>query len=77
MKIEINAAWIVERMKDFKVKNPRMLALNAGVSYESLNLALNGKRPFSGEIKKTLYWYFRYLDAERQIKEFEDLSQTP
>ena len=63
--------WITDQMLDFKIKNPRQLSIASGVRYESLTLALNGKRDLSGEIKKALYWYFRYLDAERQIQEFK------
>lgn len=66
----VTPQWIADRMRDFQIKNPRQLSIAAGVRYESLTLALNGKRELSGEIKKTLYWYFRYLDAERQIRAF-------
>lgn len=71
MEIEaITPQWITGRMRDFQIKNPRQLSIASGVRYESLTLALNGKRGLSSEIKKTLYWYFRYLDAERQIIAF-------
>ena len=63
--------WITDQMQDFQIKNPRQLSIASGVRYESLTLALNGKRDLSGEIKKALYWYFRYLDAERQIQELK------
>lgn len=66
----VTPQWITDQMQDFKIKNPRRLSIASGVSYESLTLALNGKRELSGEIRKTLYWYFRYLDAERQIADF-------
>lgn len=68
---EITPQWITDQMLDFQIKNPRQLSIASGVRYESLNLALNGKRGLSSEIKKTLWWYFRYLDAMRQIQEFE------
>lgn len=67
----ITPQWITDQMFDFKIKNPRQLSIASGVRYESLTLALNGKRELSSEIKKTLWWYFRYLDAMRQIQEFE------
>jgi hypothetical protein len=67
---QINAEWIIEMMQDFKIKNPRQLSILANVRYESLNLALNKKREVSSEIKNTLYWYFLFLDAKRQIQEF-------
>jgi hypothetical protein len=63
----ITPQWITEQMANFQIKNPRQLSIASGVRYESLTLALNGKREPSSEIKKTLYWYFRYRDAERQI----------
>ena len=66
----ITPQWIIDRMQDFQIKNPRQLSIASGVRYESLTLALNGKRELSSEIKKTLYWYFRYLDAECQILAF-------
>jgi hypothetical protein len=66
----ITPQWITDRMQDFQIKNPRQLSITSGVRYESLTLALNGKRELSSEIKKTLYWYFRFLDAERQILAF-------
>ena len=66
----VTAQWITDRMQDFQIKNPRQLSIASGVRYESLSLALNGKRELSSEIKKPLYWYFRYLDAERQIRDF-------
>ena len=66
----VTPQWITDQMLDFKIKNPRQLSIASGVRYESLTLALNGKRELSSEIKKTLYWYFRYLDAERQIADF-------
>ena len=66
----VTPQWITDQMLDFQIKNPRQLSIASGVRYESLTLALNGKRELSGEIKKTLYWYFRYLDAERQIADF-------
>lgn len=66
----VTPQWITDQMQDFKIKNPRQLSIASGVRYESLTLALNGKRELSSEIKKTLYWYFRYLDAERQIADF-------
>ena len=67
---QITAQWIIDMMNDFKIKNPRQLSILANIRYESLNLALNEKRPISSEIKNTLYWYFLFLDAERQIQEF-------
>ena len=66
----VTPQWITDQMQDFKIKNPRQLSIASGVRYESLTLALNGKRELSSEIKKTLYWHFRYLDAERQIADF-------
>lgn len=66
----VTPQWITDQMLDFQIKNPRQLSIASGVRYESLTLALNGKRELSSEIKKTLYWYFRYLDAERQIRDF-------
>jgi len=66
----VTRQWITNQMFDFQIKNPRQLSIASGVRYESLTLALNGKRELSSEIKKTLYWYFRYLDAERQIADF-------
>lgn len=67
---KITPQWINDQMQDFQIKNPRQLSIASGVRYESLTQALNGKRGISGEIKKTLYWYFRFLDAERQIADF-------
>lgn len=66
----VTPQWIIGQMQDFQIKNPRQLSIASGVRYESLTLALNGKRELSSEIKKTLYWYFRYIDAERQIRDF-------
>lgn len=68
---EMTPQWITDQMFDFQIKNPRQLSIASGVRYESLSLALNGKRELSREIKKTLWWYFRYLDAMRRIREFE------
>lgn len=67
---QITAEWIIQMMQDFKIKNPRQLSILANVRYESLNLALNKKRVISSEIKNSLYWYFRFLNAERQIQDF-------
>lgn len=67
---EVTPKWITGQMQDFNIKNPRQLSIASGVRYESLTLALNGKRELSSEIKKTLYWYFKFLDAERQILAF-------
>ena len=69
----ITPQWVKDRMRDFQIKNPRQLSIASGVRYESLTRALTGKRDLSGEIKKTLYWYFRYLDAERQIQTTQPL----
>ncbi len=68
---EMTPQWITDQMLDFQIKNPRQLSIASGVRYESLNLALNKKRELSSEIKKTLWWYFRYLDEMRQIQQFE------
>lgn len=68
-KIEaIDAEWIKSMMSDFKIKNPHQLSILSGVRYESLTLWLSGKRTISSEGQKTLYWYFRFLDAERELK---------
>jgi hypothetical protein len=68
---QITAEWIIEMMEDFKIKNPRQLSISSGVRYESLTMWLSKKREnVSSEGKKTLYWYFRFLDAERQIQDF-------
>lgn len=66
----ITPKWITTQMLDFNIKNPRQLSIQSGVRYESLTLALNGKREVSGEIGKVLYWYFRFLDIERQFANF-------
>ena len=66
----VSPKWITEQMIDFKIKNPRQLSILSGVRYESLTMWLSEKRPISSEGQKTLYWYFRFLDTERQIQEF-------
>lgn len=70
-KIElITPQLIIDMMNDFHIKNPRQLSILANVRYESLSMGIKGKRELSSEIKNTLYWYFLYLNAERQIQEF-------
>jgi hypothetical protein len=66
----ITPEWVTTQMQDFNIKNPRQLSLMSGVRYESLTLALNGKREMSGEIKKALYWFFKFKDLENQLKNF-------
>lgn len=67
---DVTPKWITAQMEDFKIKNPRQLSILSGVRYESLTLWLNGKRPISSEGQKTLYWYFQYLNLQREIAEF-------
>lgn len=72
---EITPEWVNTQMIDFNIKNPRQLSILSGVRYESLTMGLSGKREMSGEIKKTLYWFFKFKDLENQFKNFTNLKQ--
>jgi hypothetical protein len=68
----IDAELIRHMMIDYKIKKPRQLSILANISEASLNRALNGHRPPSSEIKNSLYWYFMYLRAESNDKNFKE-----
>jgi len=68
---DVNAAWILEKIEEFEIKNPRQLAIDSGVSYASLNRWLSGGREVSSEGKKAFWWYFKYLDVMRILEQTE------
>jgi hypothetical protein len=72
----ITPEWVTTQMLDFNIKNPRQLSIFSGVRYESLTMSLSGKREMSGEIKKTLYWFFKFKYLENQFKEFCDKLES-
>ena len=49
----------------------RKLATLANCPYNSLNLAMNGNRPFSEAIKLKLHYYFLTRASERAAKDFD------
>lgn len=67
----ITTEEINSQMLDNNIRSLRQLAIKSGVNYESLTLAMSGARTISSEVSKVLYWYFRYLDIEKRIKDFE------
>ncbi len=72
---------IKELMSDYNIRGERAaqkgklsvrkLAELSGCPYNSLNLAMNGKRSFSEAIKAKLYHFFYVKSMEKQIKEAE------
>lgn len=69
---DVTAAWILEMIEEFDIKNPRQLAIESGVSYASLNRWLNNEREISSEGKKVLWWYFKYLDTMRMLEQLSE-----
>jgi hypothetical protein len=49
----------------------RKLAELSGCPYNSLNLAMNGKRSFSEAIKVKLHHFFYVKSMEKQIEDFD------
>lgn len=67
---QITPQWITAQMLEFDIKHLKQLSIEVGIRYDSLTMAMNGKRKMSGEIKKSLYWYFMYRDLQRQFANF-------
>lgn len=74
---DVTPSWIRSQMQEFGFgENQRQLALQSGVAVASLNRWLNPdpdkSRPISGEGKKALWWYFKYLDTMRILEQLSE-----
>lgn len=64
----VTTQWIIDKMQDFETINLSQLSSYTGLGEKSLALVIDGCQEPSHNIKRTLYWYFYFLNLERQIE---------
>ncbi len=64
---EVSKEWLNEKIKIYDMTN-RELSKNVGVNESEVSKWKHGKTPIGTQSQAALYWFFRCLELEKELK---------